>query len=727
LKYLRLCITAAVLLAFSIAAVLQAQSPVGAATDLTPDLTTPAGGFAPTDQTHAGPAPSPFASNPDDVYWDNRFTMTGVDQGVLAIAVSNSEVYAGGYFRVAGSVIANGIAKWNRVTSTWVPLGNGTNGVVDAIAISGTNVYVGGSFTSTGTANTSYIAKWNGSSWSSLGSGVDGSVYSIALSGNNVYAGGVFSHAGGISASGIARWNGSVWSTLGTGVNADVFGISISGTKVYATGNFTMAGGISANRFAIWNGSTWSTLGVGLPGTGHSLVVKGSEIFVADQYYGVQMWDGSTWSQILGGGYPNYPAVVVLKDNQVIEGGSRLLHWDGTTWQNYGGYFDSGNSLALSVSGNDVFVGGILEIVHGYSGQSILASNIAIYNEPANSWSALGPVPQRGVELYGDAIAVNGSDTYVSGGSFVVAGARTGGIVNWNGSNWSSVGTDIGGNVWAIAVSNTTVYAGADFPNRVAMLNGGNWTTLGSDMDGQVLAIVVSSTEVYAGGYFIMAGATTVNRIARWDGANWSPLGSGMTAPVRALVISGTDIYAGGSFTMAGGVAANRIARWDGNTWSPLGGGVNGTVRALAVFGGKIYAGGTFTAAGGYAINYIAKWDGSNWSAVGGGLSGDPSLAVVYSLVPNGSDLYVGGSFDSAGGHGANNIARWDGSQWNQLGSGVTAANVNGLYVFAIAVEGDNVFVGGSFSVAGDKPSVNFARWSKPTLHPLLYLPLILR
>ena len=56
--------------------------------------------------------------------------------------------------------------------------------------------------------------------------------------------------------------------------------------------------------------------------------------------------------------------------------------------------------------------------------------------------------------------------------------------------------------------------------------------------------------------------------------------------------------------------------------WSALGSGMNQVVAALAVSGTNLYAGGYFTMAGGVSANCIAKWDGSAWSALGSGISG---------------------------------------------------------------------------------------------------------
>jgi hypothetical protein len=67
-----------------------------------------------------------------------------------------------------------------------------------ALAVSGTNVYAGGDFTIAGTCTTgcNRIAMWNGTTWSALGTGMDSTVFALAVSGTNVYAGGIFTSAG---------------------------------------------------------------------------------------------------------------------------------------------------------------------------------------------------------------------------------------------------------------------------------------------------------------------------------------------------------------------------------------------------------------------------------------------------------------------------------------------------------------------------------------------------
>jgi hypothetical protein len=84
---------------------------------------------------------------------------------------------------------------------------------------------------------------------------------------------------------------------------------------------------------------------------------------------------------------------------------------------------------------------------------------------------------------------------------------------------------------------------------------------------------------------------------------------------------------------------------------------MDSSVNSIAIDSDYVYAGGDFTTAGGVTANGIARWNGTSWSALGSGVDTDvQSLAFA----PNG-DLYAGGYFSTAGGEPADFIARWDG------------------------------------------------------------------
>jgi hypothetical protein len=70
--------------------------------------------------------------------------------------------------------------------------------------------------------------------------------------------------------------------------------------------------------------------------------------------------------------------------------------------------------------------------------------------------------------------------------------------------------------------------------------------------------------------------------------------------------------------------------------------------------------GGTFNLAGDVRANHVAKWDGSSWSALGSGMGGGDGYwgPWVSALAVSGSDLYAGGSFITAGGKVSASIIR---------------------------------------------------------------------
>jgi hypothetical protein len=258
-----------------------------------------------------------------------------------------------------------------------------------------------------------------------------------------------------------------------------------------------------------------------------------------------------------------------------------------------------------------------------------------------------------------------------------------------------------------------------DRANNKDNVNSSN--TIVPGVAGTVYALAVDKKgALYVGGTFTIAGTTNANNIAKWDGQKWTPLGSGMggsNACVYALCVGGNAVYAGGSFTTAGGVVVSNIAKWDGNQWLALGSGVDNTVRALAMIGTDVYAGGLFTNASGNAANYIAKWNGKQWSPLGWGVGGYYWGNAVYALAVSGTNLYVGGMFIRVDERFyTSSVARWDGSSWEGLSTGL-----DGEFpvVAALAVSGTNVYAGGEFTRPGLNNIHYIAKWDGGNWCPL--------
>lgn len=124
---------------------------------------------------------------------------------------------------------------------------------------------------------------------------------------------------------------------------------------------------------------------------------------------------------------------------------------------------------------------------------------------------------------------------------------------------------------------------------------------------------------------------------------------------------------------------------------------------------------GWFTSAGGQPAKLVAKWNGSSWSALGSGVgvSFPPDGVFRMEVFDDGDGpaLYVGGTFAIAGGALASNIARWDGASWKPLGSGVIG-QPTALRAFDDGSDASpDLYVGG-IGAAGSQPASGIARWS---------------
>lgn len=689
--------------------------------------------------TSEAPRFEPVAATGDE-HWAKEFYLEEMDDYVFALVVDGSgNLYAGGQFSTAGGVTVNGVAKWNG--SSWEAFGSGLgdddwSACVNALAVDGSgNLYAGGYFVTMDGVSVNHVAKWNGSSWEALGSGMNGSVNALAVDGSGkLFAVGLFSTAGGVSADGMAKWNGTSWEALGIGSGGHALARDSNG-NVYTIG----AGG-----FFKWNGTSWETLGLSNCGIVFALVVDGNGNVYAGGSLGVSKWNGTSW-EVLGSGMDDYVfALAVDGSGNVYAGGNfttaggvsakLLAKWNGSSWEALGSGMLGQRVSALAVDGsNTLFVGGYFGTAGGFS-----AHYIAAWRDGAWLKAYFGPTNGlTGFTVW--SLAVDGVGNVYAGGDFTSVGEiAANSIAKWNGSSWEALGSGLSygmhnTQVYAVAVDGSgNVYAGGNFlkaggiwANYVAKWNGSSWEALGSGVDDEggdacVKSLAVdSSGNVYAGGRFTTAGEVVANHVAKWNGSSWEALGSGIDhwwdPMVDALAVDNKgNVFAGGLFNKAGKVSAANIAKWNGSSWEALAGKMSDIysdcqVSALTVdSAGNVYAGGVFQTVDGISANYIAKWNGSSWEALGSGIdlglySKVNALAVDFS-----GNVYAGGRFETAGGVSVNRIAKWDGSSWQPLGSGMNST------VHALAVDGDgNVYAGGYFEKAGGKVSLHFARWTE--------------
>ncbi len=240
---------------------------------------------------------------------------------------------------------------------------------------------------------------------------------------------------------------------------------------------------------------------------------------------------------------------------------------------------------------------------------------------------------------------------------------------------------------------------------------------------GAVKALAISASGVvYVGGTFTSAGGDpAISYLARWSSVTgWSKVGNGVNGAVYALAIrqngATEELYVGGALTQVGGSINCKYAGLWAGSWSCVGSGTNAAVRALAVdAANQVYAGGDFTTAGGVTANGIARWTGSAWQAVAGGVYDFDGNAAgkVYALAVQGSDLFAGGEFGKVGAskRDAAYLARFDGSSWTNVGDTLGLQQV----VDSLASNGELLYVASRHTQTG---GFHVYRVATTTAHP---------
>lgn len=334
--------------------------------------------------------------------------------------------------------------------------------------------------------------------------------------------------------------------------------------------------------------------------------------------------------------------------------------------------------------------------------------------EPSGAWAPLGD----GVATGSLAIAIHQGDLVV-GGRF--EGPSDGsGIVRWSGGGWQPMGPlqswldgANGATIEDLTVHGGSLYAAVRFPapgmqgGIVVRWVGDAWEEVGDAADPTLRALTVYAGALHAGG----------NGVSRWDGTDWVRI-EGSPLHIYAFGEYEGDLVAGGNFQFAADVPANYIARWDGSTWRPFAEGLARQVHAITVFEGDLVVGGVFGPCGpqvGQPMNRVARWNGSAWAPLGDGLD-DP----VFEFVVHNGALYAGGTFRGRGhpsecsgtGEPLLRVARWDGTDWQPVGAGLGEPVPEGGSVEAMIVWNGALVASGSFSMSGDAPVRNVARWA---------------
>jgi hypothetical protein len=180
---------------------------------------------------------------------------------------------------------------------------------------------------------------------------------------------------------------------------------------------------------------------------------------------------------------------------------------------------------------------------------------------------------------------------------------------------------------------------------------------------------------------------------------SWVPVFNGIDSGGGAMDTLNGKLYIVGNFANN-----NKIATWDGTHLDTISSHSNGIVATIASYNNNLYADGVFRSISGISASNIARWNGSTWNALGSGLNS--SCFAFAQCIYNGELYVTGGGIDSAGGKDALGIARWNGTSWDSVGQGLFSLGE------CMTVYNGNLYVGGMFEAAAAGVNAeNIAQW----------------
>jgi tetratricopeptide (TPR) repeat protein len=234
-----------------------------------------------------------------------------------------------------------------------------------------------------------------------------------------------------------------------------------------------------------------------------------------------------------------------------------------------------------------------------------------------------------------------------------------------------------------------------------ARWDGENWRSLGLGIEGLVLSCVSSEKEVFFYGIFDKAGGQPARSFVKWDGSRWSILANINCDQVKIDYKKPiyNDWYNIGRLTFfdnyiyAVGWIVHPIQGYDYVSKCKDSKFFTGLVRyvisenrweqvfpfqrpsreipkiygisAFLVVDKSVYMAGIF---GTTKEISIKKFEDNKWTSLGN----IQEQGTVESIVFVNDALYIGGTFSGITNTVAHNIAKWDGTKWNSLGSGLS-------------------------------------------------------
>lgn len=540
----------------------------------------------------------------------------------------------------------------------------------------------------------------------------NGPVRAAVTDGANWYVGGDFTSLNPYEAARIivmdaASGDPLLACNIQQGFDGAVRALAHSGTHIYVGGEFTHYKGQAANHLAKIDAATCTLdsafdTSVGTNALVSSLALSGTALYIAGEFLT----------------YRDSPALYLAK----VDALSGALD---TTFTQSSGV--EGLSVRSVVATADaVYIAGPFDTYRGGQPAHGLAKLDPVTGALDTQFTQAGPFGG-----YGYALAIDGSSLYAVGQLLTYRGQTVGRLIKVDTTTGAldtqfSRADSFNSEPSAVAVSGSSVYVGGIFSSyRGTAVN--NFVKLdkttgdlnprfdvGTGPDDIVLTIAAADSSVYVGGRFSTYNGKPARELVKLNAATGA-LDTQFTQPsgfdqapfiptyaVRALALNGSAIVVGGDFNMYRGTPAPHVAKFDMTTGAPDATfndaiGADNNVFTLLLDGSSLYVGGAFTSYRNEPYRYMVKVSAATGTvdttfSQPAGFEGNP----VASLVLSGSSLYVGGAFSTYRGVYRPWIAKLNAVSGN-LDPTFAPAFIFGDIVESIQVWNSSLFLGGHF------------------------------
>lgn len=260
------------------------------------------------------------------------------------------------------------------------------------------------------------------------------------------------------------------------------------------------------------------------------------------------------------------------------------------------------------------------------------------------------------------------------------------------------------------------------------------WNSLGAGLvfpptNMHITSLVEYNSKLIIAGSFKQTGGYITPNIVAWDGQEFDTITcqsfdqQNFGGVVYSMAVYDNKLFVGGgninfcNIDKTIGAIRNYIIYYDGSSWNMLPNNnsknFNGNIYAMIVYKNELYVAGTLYEINGKPFNRIAKWNGTTWKNVGSGITG--GVSSISAMAVYNDELYVGGNFYFAGGKPANFLAKWNGNIWDSVDNSLNST-VQSLFTDTIH---NRLLLGGGFTNAGDSPTLGIASWDGLKMTPL--------